>query len=146
MEEKELEKKAPGEAEAENIPENGAGAENTAENAAGPAGASADGEAAPENGKEEKKEKKGLFGKKKDPRDTQIEELTDQLKRSMAEFDNYRKRTDKEKSAMYEIGARDVIEKILPVVDNFERALPPFPRMRRKRPLPKEWRKYISSL
>ena len=57
MEEKELEKKAPGEAEAENIPENGAGAENTAENAAGPAGASADGEAAPENGKEEKKEK-----------------------------------------------------------------------------------------
>ena len=94
MEEKELEKKAPGEAEAENIPENGAGVENTAENAAGPAGASADGEDAPENGKEEKKEKKGLFGKKKDLRDTQIEELTDQLKRSMAEFDNYRKRTD----------------------------------------------------
>ena len=64
MEEKELEKKAPGEAEAENIPENGAGAENTAENAAGPAGASADGEAAPENGKEERREK-GLFGRRR---------------------------------------------------------------------------------
>ena len=134
MEEKELEKKAPGEAEAENIPENGAGVENTAENAAGPAGASADGEDAPENGKEEKKEKKGLFGKKKDLRDTQIEELTDQLKRSMAEFDNYRKRTDKEKSAMYEIGARDVIEKILPVVDNFERGLATVPEESKEDP------------
>ena len=79
-------------------------------------------------------------------RDTQIEELTDQLKRSMAEFDNYRKRTDKEKSAMYEIGARDVIEKILPVVDNFERGLASRSRgCRRKRPLPKAWRRYISS-
>ncbi len=73
------------------------------------------------------KEKKGFFGKKKDPRDVQIEELTDRLKRSMAEFDNFRKRTDKEKSAMYEIGARDVIEKILPVVDNFERGLATVP-------------------
>ena len=72
-------------------------------------------------GKAEKKEKKGFFSKKKDPRDTQIEELTDRLKRSMAEFDNFRKRTEKEKSAMYEIGAKDIIEKLLPVVDNFER-------------------------
>ena len=76
---------------------------------------------------EEKKEKKGLFGKKKDPRDAQIEDLTDRLKRSMAEFDNFRKRTEKEKSAMYEIGAKDVIEKILPVVDNFERGLSTIP-------------------
>lgn len=68
-------------------------------------------------------EKKGFFSKKKDKRDQQIEELTDQLKRNMAEFDNFRKRTEKEKSAMYEIGARDVIEKILPVIDNFERGL-----------------------
>ena len=75
----------------------------------------------------EKKEKKGFFSKKKDPRDAQIEELTDRLKRSMAEFDNYRKRTDKEKSAMYEIGAKDVIEKMLPVVDNFERGLAAIP-------------------
>ena len=78
-------------------------------------------------GKAEKKEKKGFFSKKKDPRDTQIEELTDRLKRSMAEFDNFRKRTEKEKSAMYEIGARDVITKILPVVDNFERGLAAVP-------------------
>lgn len=75
-----------------------------------------------ENG-EAPSEKKSFFKKKKDPRDEKIEELTDQLKRTMAEFDNYRKRTEKEKSAMYEIGARDVIEKILPVVDNFERGL-----------------------
>ena len=76
---------------------------------------------------EGKKEKKGLFGKKKDPRDAQIEELTDRLKRSMAEFDNFRKRTEKEKSVMYEIGAKDIIEKILPVVDNFERGLATIP-------------------
>ena len=76
-------------------------------------------------GPEEKKE--GSSGKKKDPKDAQIEELTDRLKRSMAEFDNYRKRTEKEKAAMYEIGARDVIEKILPVVDNFERGLASVP-------------------
>ena len=60
---------------------------------------------------------------KKDPKDAQIEELQDRLKRQMAEFDNFRKRTEKEKAAMYEIGAKDIIEKILPVVDNFERGL-----------------------
>jgi len=75
----------------------------------------------------EKKEKKGFFSKKKDPRDTQIEELNDKLRRSMAEFDNYRKRTEKEKAAMYEVGAKSVIEKILPVVDNFERGLAAVP-------------------
>ena len=80
-----------------------------------------------EDGKEGKKEKKGFFSKKKDPRDAQIEELTDRLKRNMAEFDNFRKRTEKEKSAMYEIGAKDVISKILPVVDNFERGLAAIP-------------------
>ena len=72
---------------------------------------------------EGEKEKKGFFSKKKDKKDEQIEELTDRLKRTMAEFDNFRKRTEKEKSAMYEIGAKDIIEKILPVVDNFERGL-----------------------
>ena len=65
--------------------------------------------------------------KKKDPKDEKIDELNDKLRRSMAEFDNYRKRTDKEKSAMYEIGAKDVIEKILPVIDNFERGLKSIP-------------------
>ncbi len=64
---------------------------------------------------------------KKDPKDTQIEEMQDRLMRQMAEFDNFRKRTEKEKSAMYEVGARDMIEKILPVLDNFERALAAVP-------------------
>ena len=76
-----------------------------------------------DNEKDTASEKKIFFKKKKDPRAEKIEELTDRLKRSMAEFDNFRKRTEKEKSAMYEIGARDIIEKILPVVDNFERGL-----------------------
>ncbi len=70
-----------------------------------------------DNKKEAKKKKK----EKKDKKDEQIEDLTDRLKRSMAEFDNYRKRVEKEKSHMYEIGAKDVIEKMLPVVDNFQR-------------------------
>lgn len=93
------------------------------------------GEERPEKeGDSEKKaadsEKKGFFGKKKekkDSKDLKIEELTDRLQRNMAEFDNYRKRTEKEKSAMFEIGAKDIIEKILPVVDNFERGLAAIP-------------------
>ena len=60
---------------------------------------------------------------KKDKKDEKIEELTDRLQRQMAEFDNFRKRTEREKSEMFDMGARDVIEKILPVVDNFERGL-----------------------
>ena len=69
--------------------------------------------------KDKKKEKK--FGIKKDKRDQLIEELTDKYKRTFAEFDNFRKRSEKEKSAMYGMGAKDVVEKILPVMDNFER-------------------------
>ncbi|SFB24595.1 molecular chaperone GrpE [Acetitomaculum ruminis DSM 5522] len=61
--------------------------------------------------------------KKKDKKDELIEELNDKVKRQLAEFENFRKRTEKEKSAMYEIGVKSVIEKILPVVDNFERGL-----------------------
>ena len=82
-------------------------------------------EAGSEEAKEdaEKKPGKKLFGKKKDKKDEKIEELTDKLTRQMAEFDNFRKRTEKEKSQMYEVGAKDIIEKILPVVDNFERGL-----------------------
>ena len=78
---------------------------------------------------EEEKTKKSFFGKKekKDKKDEQIEALTDQVKRQMAEFDNFRKRTEKEKSQMYEIGAKNIIEKILPVVDNFERGLATIP-------------------
>ena len=73
---------------------------------------------------EEKTEGKKFFGrKKKDKKDEKIEELTDKLTRQMAEFDNFRKRTEREKSQMYEVGAKDIIEKILPVVDSFERGL-----------------------
>ena len=79
---------------------------------------------------EKEPEKKGFFGKKKekkDPRDAQIEELNDKVRRNLAEFDNYRKRTEKEKSAMFEIGAKDIVERILPVIDNFERGLTSIP-------------------
>ena len=68
--------------------------------------------------------KKGtFFRRKKDKRDEKIEELTDKVKRQMAEFDNFRKRTEKEKSQQFDMGARSVIERILPVIDNFERGL-----------------------
>lgn len=66
-------------------------------------------------------DKKGFFKKKKDKKDEQIEELNDKVKRQMAEFENFRKRTEKEKTQMYDMGAKSIIEKILPVVDNFER-------------------------
>ena len=82
-------------------------------------------------------DKKGFFGKKKekkDKKDEQIADLTDKLTRHMAEFDNYRKRTEKEKSAMYEIGAKDVVEKILPIVDNFERGLQSVPEEKKDDP------------
>ena len=78
-----------------------------------------------EDAAEDRKEdgKKGFFKKKKDKKDEQIEDLTDQVKRQMAEFDNFRKRTEKEKTQMYDMGARSIVEKILPVIDNFERGL-----------------------
>ncbi len=60
---------------------------------------------------------------KKDPKDAKIEELNDKVMRQMAEFDNFRKRTEKEKEQMFEVGAKSIIEKILPIIDNFERAL-----------------------
>ena len=94
-----------------------------AENGSAPENA---GEAGEQNGGA-REEKKGFFKKKKDPRDEKIEELTDRVKRQMAEFENFRKRTEKEKSSMYEMGARDIIERILPVVDNFERGLASIP-------------------
>ena len=88
-------------------------------------------QAEPETAEEEAgTDKKGFFGKKKekkDKKDEQIAELTDKLKRQLAEFENFRNRTDKEKSQMYAVGAKDVIEKILPVIDNFERGLKSIP-------------------
>ena len=70
-------------------------------------------------------DKKRFFGKKKDKKDKQIEDLTAQLddlrKRNLAEFENFRKRTEKEKSTMFDMGAKSVLEKLLPIIDNFER-------------------------
>ncbi len=82
-------------------------------------------------------EKKGFFRKKekKDKKDEQIAELTDKVKRQLAEFENFRNRTEKEKSQMYTIGAKDVIEKILPVVDNFERGIKSIPEEEREAPV-----------
>ena len=68
--------------------------------------------------KEDEEKKKGIFKKK---------DLTDRLKRQMAEFENFRKRTEKEKSQMYDMGASAILEKILPVIDNFERGLAAVP-------------------
>lgn len=101
----------------EESPEATAGTETTEET-----------ESAAEDDKESDKENKGknsFFGKKKKDNklEQQIEDLTDRLKRNMAEFDNFRKRTEKEKSSMYVIGAKEIIENMLPVVDNFERGL-----------------------
>ena len=78
-----------------------------------------------EDASEDAGEKKGFFKKKekKDKKDEQIAELTDKVKRQLAEFENFRNRTEKEKSQMYMVGAKDVIEKLLPVVDSFERGI-----------------------
>lgn len=94
-------------------------------------------EGAQENEKEGEP-KKGLFNKKKekkkDKKDEQIDDLTDRLKRQMAEFENFRKRTDKEKSQMYAMGAKSIVEKVLPVIDNFERGLAAVPDEQKEDP------------
>ena len=108
-----------------------------------------DASGAEEQDEQKEPEKKGFFKKKKDKKDEKIEELTDMVKRQMAEFDNYRKRTEKEKSSMYEIGAREVIEKILPIVDNFERGLAAVPEEEKDSPfvegMNKVYRQLLSS-
>lgn len=105
------------------------GAKTDAEQTVGEDGA----EDADGDGTDDVKEKEGKFFKKnkkpdkKDKQQEKIEELEDRVKRQMAEFENFRKRTEKEKTVMFETGARSVIEKILPVVDNFERGLASVP-------------------
>ena len=81
-------------------------------------------------------EKEGIFKKKKkkDKKDEQIEDLTDRLKRQMAEFENFRKRTEKEKTQMFDMGAKTIVEKILPVIDNFERGLATVPEDKQEDP------------
>lgn len=102
----------------------------------------------PDEEDEDKKSGKKLFGKKnkKDKKDEKIEELTDRLTRQIAEFDNFRKRTEKEKSQMYEIGAKDIIEKILPVVDNFERGIAAVPEDEKANPFAEGMEKIYKQL
>ena len=129
----EIKIETPESAAEEEIPVEGAeetpaeSAEETVTEAADEAPASetegAEAEEPEENGEDEKA---SMFGRKKKEIEKcklQIDELTDKLKRNMAEFENFRKRTEKEKSSMYIIGARDIVEKILPIVDSFERGL-----------------------
>lgn len=114
---------------AENRTQNGAGQKAAAEKNGKPDGTAekaAETEKAPETKKAAETEKaaeKPQEKSKKSQEEAQIEDLTDRLKRNLAEFDNFRKRTEKEKASMFDMGARDVLEKLLPVVDNFERSL-----------------------
>lgn len=133
-------KKAAGEAAQEEVPEpeeSKKAAEEAAEEMSGETeGLDGTQEENQDSEEEQEPKKKKFFEKKpkKDKKDEKIEELTDKLTRQMAEFDNYRKRTEKEKSAMYEIGAKDVVEKILAVVDNFERGLQSVPEEEKDAP------------
>ncbi|HAX53073.1 nucleotide exchange factor GrpE [Muricomes intestini] len=125
--------------------------ENTSEGPVDPEKEADSGENAEEQqeSKDEKEQSvKKKFGRKpkKDEKDEKIEELTDRLTRQIAEFDNFRKRTDKEKSQMYEIGARDIIEKILPVVDNFERGLDAVPEGEESNPFAEGMEKIYKQL
>lgn len=93
-------------------------------------------------------EKKGFFKKKekKDKKDEKIEELNDKLMRQMAEFDNFRKRSEREKSMMFDMGAKDVVEKILPVVDSFERGLATLDEEAQKEPFAQGMEKVYKQL
>ena len=130
---KEVQENIPGETEPENDNE-----EEVTESAE---------ETGAESVEEPGQEKKGFFkNKKKDKKDELIEELTDKYKRTFAEFDNFRKRSEKEKSAMYEIGAKDIIERILPVVDNFERGFQAVPEEEKATPFAEGMEKIYQQL
>ena len=94
--------------------------------------------------------KGGLFSKKSDKKDEKIAELNDKILRNLAEFENFRKRTDKEKSQMFEIGAKSIVEKILPTIDNFERGLATVPEDKKDDPfvqgMEKVYQQLLSSL
>ncbi|MCR4657374.1 MAG: nucleotide exchange factor GrpE [Lachnospiraceae bacterium] len=106
----------------------------------------ADSKAAEGEGAGEKKKGFKWKKEKKDKRDEKIEELTDRVKRQMAEFENFRKRTEKEKASMYEMGAKSVIEKMLPVIDNFERGLSTVPEEEEDSPFTEGMRKIYKQL
>lgn len=123
MTDTETAKEAAAQAEAEQTADAAEASEETAESTAesGAEAAEAAGESEEDSGR------KGLFGrKKKDDKEkaalqARVEELEDRTKRQMAEFENFRKRSDKEKAQMFSMGEQSVLEKILPVIDNFER-------------------------
>ena len=119
--------------------ETDAKAENTAESEADAQAGEAEaetGEAEANEAEANGKKKVSFFGKKdkKDKRDEQIADLNDKLLRNLAEFENFRKRTDKEKSQMFEVGAKSIVEKILPTIDNFERGLATVPEDKKDDP------------
>ena len=154
MSKEDMVKEAVEEAKAKAAEESGqdASEEETAEDAADTedsAEQAEESESDADEGKEDSKaEKKKFFGKKnkKDKKDEKIDELTDRLTRQMAEFDNFRKRTEKEKSQMYEIGVKDIIEKILPIVDNFERGLASMPEEEKATPFAEGMEKIYKQL
>ena len=119
---------------------NDAACEETAEESMGEENTEEDVEESAEKSQGEEEtvpeEKKGFFKKKekKNKQEEKIAELTDRVQRQMAEFDNFRKRTEKEKAQMFEVGAKSVIEKMLAVVDNFERGLSAVPQEEREDP------------
>ncbi|MBR7057779.1 MAG: nucleotide exchange factor GrpE, partial [Stomatobaculum sp.] len=116
--------------EAEQAPEEAAETQQNEADEAEQAPEEAAEQAEPQEETAEKAESEKETGKKapkKDPKDQKIEELEDRLKRNLAEFDNFRKRTEKEKSAMFDMGAKSILEKLLPVIDNFERAFSTVP-------------------
>ncbi|MCI8894548.1 MAG: nucleotide exchange factor GrpE [Lachnospiraceae bacterium] len=116
--------------EAAGQPEDPEQTEDSSQEETGTEEAAAKEEAA--EGQPEKKKSPFKKKEKKDKAAEQIAELNDKVKRQMAEFDNFRKRTEREKSQMFEIGAKSVIEKILPVIDNFERGLGAVPEESRE--------------
>ena len=115
--------------EAEQAPEETAETQQSeAEAEQAPEEAAEQAEASEETAEKAESEKEtGKKAPKKDPKDQKIEDLEDRLKRNLAEFDNFRKRTEKEKSAMFDMGAKSILEKLLPVIDNFERAFSTVP-------------------
>ena len=90
-----------------------------------------------DSSEDDKKDNAKNESSKKDPKDVMIADLQDRVKRQMAEFENFRKRSEKEKSQMFEVGAKSVIEKILPVMDNFERGLQGVPEEEKDAPFVK---------
>lgn len=114
--------------------EKGAEAEETAEQGEDQEGDNEDAQAEEPGEKKRSARKHAKQDKKTEALKEQIEQLEERVKRQLAEFENFRRRSDREKQAMFEMGAKSVIERILPVVDNFERGLATVPEENREDP------------